>query len=394
MGASALSGEPLSPDTLTAAGTGVCLATTAATPGGVWRHLCDLADGLSARGIGVRVAISADAVGLHADARRRGYETGGRRFEREVFHAHLGNTYDRVITLAMLRARAAGARVVLTEHLPRSDASDARLADRAARPGARATKTLLKRAQFALADRVIAVSSGSAGFLTERYGLTSPSLVTVVNGVAVDDPAPAAAPPGPAGSSSYGPHLVATGAVIAQKGFDLLIAAGRLAERDWRVDVYGTGPHLRDLQASAASLRLADGTARIAFHGWTDDVRARVTAADALVMPSRWEALPYSALEAMAWARPVIATAVDGLSEVVVPGVTGILVGVDAAALAAALDAFSRDRSAAAAMGAAGRERVAISFRLDTMVDATAEVYRQCLPGTGVPGTRPTRVVV
>ena len=359
---------------------GVCLATTAATPGGVWRHIVDLADALRERGLDVRVEIPGHAEGLRRDAENRGHRVGGPRFAREVFHVHLGNTYDRTMTVAAARARAAGARVVVTEHLPRSDASDTRLASRPPRIGATAAKTAFKRAQFALADRVIAVSTGSATFLTQRYALQAPKLVTIFNGVEVD------VPPPPARSASHRPfvHLAATGSVIQQKGFDLLIAAGRLAQRDWRVDVYGAGPHLASVQTQAAGIRLSDGSPRLVYHGWTDNVRAGVSSADALVMTSRWEALPYSALEGMSWARPVIGTAVDGLTDVIVPGVTGLLMAPEPAAIAAAFDAFSADPSHGPAMGWAGRDRVRTHFSLDAMVARTVAVYQQCLGHMGV----------
>jgi glycosyltransferase involved in cell wall biosynthesis len=90
--------------------------------------------------------------------------------------------------------------------------------------------------------------------------------------------------------------------------------------------------------------------------------------------------MPISLLEAMAAGRPVIATAVSGSSELVIDGETGMLVPpADPRALAAAIDALLRDRAAASAMAAAGRERVRANFSIDRMVGATAEIYRELL---------------
>ncbi len=98
--------------------------------------------------------------------------------------------------------------------------------------------------------------------------------------------------------------------------------------------------------------------AHVEFLGWLGHagVAAQLNAADVVVMPSRWEGFGLVAIEAMRAGKPVVASAVGGLIEIVVDGVTGRLVPAgDAGALGAALSAF--DRNGLSQMGDAGRVR-------------------------------------
>jgi starch synthase len=85
-------------------------------------------------------------------------------------------------------------------------------------------------------------------------------------------------------------------------------------------------------------------------------------------------------LEAMACERPVVASAVGGIPEVVVPGETGLLVPpADPRALADALNRVLRDRAAANAMGHAGRRRVEEHFSWTTIAARTHRMYQELL---------------
>ena len=348
----------------------VCLKTSTKIHGGVWRHVLELATGLRERGHLVRVDVPPE---LREEVADLGL-SGSSRPRSEVLHLHLGHTHDLASTAALVLARARGRQVVITEHLPRTDASDPALASRRPRPGATLSKTALKRLQYALAAKVIVLSSGSAEFVDRRYR-PRPGLVDLVpNGVR---PAEVVAPLAPRPC----PRFVATGSLIAQKGFDLLIDAAGSARRDWVVDIFGVGPHLEELRARSAFALTTDGSPRLRFRGWSDEVDLELRRADAVVLPSRWEAMPYSALEAMAYGRPVIATAVDGLSDLVVDGRTGYLVKPCAADLRAALDAFSElAEPEVTAMGLEGRSRVLQHFTLDGMIDQTVATYRSLRP--------------
>ena len=345
----------------------VVLATTATGTGGVWRHLMDLAEGLGARGWEVEIGLPDSAGDLRRRSTAAGFGVCGvlPRSRPDVWHLHLGNTYDPSALGAVAVARARASSVLLTEHLPRSDASDpgARRGTDRATPGARAAKTAFKRTQYALCDRVVCVSEASHRFVLDRYGVAPGKVVTVPNGVG-PAPAPAGWPEGP-------PRFVAIGSVIVQKGFDVLVEAAAEAQAPWSVDVVGDGPHLPDLRARADWLGVP-----VRFLGHRDDVGTVLAGATALVVPSRWEASSYVAMEAMQAGRAVVASRVDALPEIVEDGLTGLLVEPeDARALARALDRLAGDRARAETMGKEGYRRVA-GFRLDAMVDGLVDLYR------------------
>ena len=114
---------------------------------------------------------------------------------------------------------------MLTEHLPRSNASDDTLLAGPRRSGAKQLKTLFKRAQAHRVERIVALSHGSRRFLQERYGLTDRLLRTVPNGIALSGhPLP---PPPSTGTL----RVLSVGALGMQKGHDVLIDAAGLAPR-------------------------------------------------------------------------------------------------------------------------------------------------------------------
>lgn len=146
-------------------------------------------------------------------------------------------------------------------------------------------------------------------------------------------------------------RLLAAGRLSPEKGFDVLIAAMRIAidhGLDVRLDIVGSGPERRDLATMAAPLgehvRLIPALPHEELMRRLDDVHA-------LVAPSRREGLGLVALEAFARGRPVVASRVGGLAESVVDGVDGFLVPPDdPKALAAALARLPIDPPTASAL--------------------------------------------
>jgi glycosyltransferase involved in cell wall biosynthesis len=349
------------------------LATTVQSPGGLWRHVSDLALGMAERGWDVRLCLPRQAAELRERATKAGLalETEAATQPPAVWHLHLGNTFDLPATRELVR-RAAVQRStarVLTEHLPRTNASDASLLPGRRRVGASATKTSLKRLHYRCVHQVIAVSVGSGRFLTARYG-THPGLVSVVeNGVPVDA-SPVSAPPG-------GPlNVVSFGSLILQKGHDVLIRAAGRARRDWSVTIVGEGPHRQELERLARSV--CGG--RVSMVGWRSDVRPFLRSAHVVCVPSRWEASSYAALEAMQVGRAVVGTRVDGLEDIIVEGETGTLVPPDdPGELAANLDALAADPARVARMGRAARRRVETCFGLGRMLDGVEQAYERAL---------------
>jgi hypothetical protein len=181
----------------------------------------------------------------------------------------------------------------------------------------------------------------------EEHGLTP--LATVPNAVA---PAP---PPADRAELDLPPGtrlVLAVGRLVEQKNHALALRA--LADvPDAVLAIAGTGPLLADLERLAQESGVAD---RVRFLGLRPDARALMGAADVVVLPSRWEGLPLSALEALASGTPLVATDVRGLRELVTDEENALLVPEEPAALAAALRRVLDDPELAARLAAAGRQ--------------------------------------
>lgn len=155
-------------------------------------------------------------------------------------------------------------------------------------------------------------------------------------------------------------RLVAIGRFVEQKGQLALVAAlAQVANKDVHLTLIGDGEMRGQIEASIAKHKLKD---RITLTGWVDEARVQseITTAHALIMPSFAEGLPMVVMEAMAAARPVIATYIAGTPELVKDGETGWLVPAgDVQALAQAIDAFATTPLIKLSkMGKAGRARV------------------------------------
>ena len=182
------------------------------------------------------------------------------------------------------------------------------------------------------------------------------------------------------------PTVLFVGRLRHYKGLDVLVDAAASVDADFRI--VGDGPMSRALRRQAAGSAAAE---RILFFGQVPDadLPAHFAAADVVVLPSvnRSEAFGLVMLEAMAAGRPVVSTELGtGTSVVNQHGETGLVVPPhDAVALASALVTLLGDPERRAAMGEAGRRRVASQFHVDTMADRVVEIYRHTLAGAGVP---------
>jgi glycosyltransferase involved in cell wall biosynthesis len=173
--------------------------------------------------------------------------------------------------------------------------------------------------------------------------------------------------------------VLAAANLVRRKGVDVLLAAvAALAPgARWALWIAGDGPERAALEAAASRLGVGD---RVRFLGRRSDVPDLLEACDVFVLPSRKEGLGVAALEAMARGRPVVASAVGGLAEVVAADETGLVVPPgDAAALATALERLIADPELARRLGAAGAKRVAEHFLAERMVSAYESLYREIL---------------
>jgi glycosyltransferase involved in cell wall biosynthesis len=186
-------------------------------------------------------------------------------------------------------------------------------------------------------------------------------------------PPPTAVPTGPL-------KLGVLARLIPLKNVESMIqATARLADMGIEVqtEIAGSGPSESVLRGLVASLGMAD---RVRFLGWRMDVDRLLASWDLLVIPSLEEGLPLSALEAMAAARPVVASRVGGLPELVVDGVTGRLVPPgDTDALVRCIAELASDRQRLALMGGEGWKRANRLFSAVRMAQQTSQVYDRLL---------------
>lgn len=176
------------------------------------------------------------------------------------------------------------------------------------------------------------------------------------------------------------PAVCFVGRLDPQKGLgDLLHAVHELHRREilCQLVLVGQGPQRAELEALARSLGIAEW---VHFLGWRADAPAVMAACEVFVMPSLWEGMPNAVMEAMALGRCVVATAVEGTSELIVDGESGLLVPPQAPhllmhALADALaEPALRDR-----LGRAARRRIAAHFTIEQTVAQYDALYQQLL---------------
>jgi glycosyltransferase involved in cell wall biosynthesis len=225
-------------------------------------------------------------------------------------------------------------------------------------------------------DVVIAISAGVRAAL-RRAGVADARLRVVPSGV---DVAACTAAPGAGaalrdawGLGAEDVAVVLVGVLERRKGHHVLLEAARTLPPRVRLVFCGTGSAEAALRTAAASLG-----GRVVFAGFQPDVAPCLAAADVVVLPSLAEGLGVAALEGMAAGRPVVASRVGGLAEVVVDGETGLLVAPgDAAGLAAALARMAADPALRARCGAAGRDRVLARYTRARMADGTLACYSE-----------------
>ena len=316
-----------------------------------------------ARGIATRVVPPIRGVtGLrHLPALRRAL----REAEAALFHAHMN--WPLACTGGLLAARLCRVRTVATVQLfgPLPD---------------RTSVDVLRRLAPHLVDRYVAVSSSVGERLRCALRLPPGAVRVVPNTI---DPAPFLSA-GPAEEPERSPSSDAAGRPVVlcvarleeQKGHRYLIEAATHVP-DALFVLAGEGPERTALEAQAARHGVAE---RVRFLGHRDDVPALLRACTVFVLPSLYEGLPLSVLEAMAARTPVIATAVDGTPEAVQDGSTGLLVPPGhPEALAAALRRLLGDPAYARRLATAGHERLLREFTARRGVQRVSAVYDEVL---------------
>jgi len=244
-------------------------------------------------------------------------------------------------------------------------------------------------------DRVVAVGESVKRALINNEGIPASRIDVIYNGVRLDDFSSDAATR-EAVRAELGLSSTDRVAVLVAR-LDYLkdhSTALRTAERvrqqlpNFRLLLVGEGPERPKIEAEIAARNLGD-----CVRGLRTDVRRLLSASDAFLLTSISEGIPVTLIEAMGAELPVVATAVGGVAEVVVPDETGVLApSGDDAALAAGLGKVLADPKLARRLGATGRQRAADLFAEHEMHSAYAAVYDAMLPRSALRPPSPAAV--
>ncbi len=237
---------------------------------------------------------------------------------------------------------------------------------------------LVLAAPLLLARAVVANSESTRAVLTASVPRLSPRISVVPNGV------PDSGPPAPLRRRAAGERLrlVLVSRLSPRKGIHVALDAVALLRAQGRavtLDVCGsTFPgyewYERELRARAAEPDLAGA---VTFHGYVNPTRPLLDAADVVLVPSFGESFGNVAVEGMLAGRPVVASDVQGLAEVIDDGRTGVLVEPgSAAALAGAVARLEADPALAARLAAGGREDATTRFGVDLYRERIAALAR------------------
>lgn len=235
-------------------------------------------------------------------------------------------------------------------------------------------------------DRFIVVSEVLREMLLSSYKIQAAKVIKIYNGIELSE-----YHPDDSGESfrkirkefNIGEDVFLIGAVgrmVWQKGFEYLIESiAEIIETlpQSKILIVGDGPLRAEMEALGERLKIGKN---IIFTGFRSDIKEILSAVDLLVIPSLLEGFPVVTLEAMAMAKPIIATNIDGITEQIRDGIDGILVlpNNPSALAKAAIRVFS-DKKLARTMGLSAREKVEQEFSVEKMVAETEKVYLSLL---------------
>jgi glycogen synthase len=231
------------------------------------------------------------------------------------------------------------------------------------------------------ADRIVAVSTHSRKEILDLFNVDPKRVVVIYNGIDLDVWRPSTAVSTRKAYGIDGPYILFVGRTTRQKGMVHLIDAMKHVDPGVRLVCCTSAPDTAAVEEEIA--------ARVALEPrclWINTMLREeqyielYSHASVFACPSVYEPFGIINLEAMACETPVVASAVGGIQEVVVPGETGYLVpAADPVALATRLNEVLRDPALARAMGLAGRARVEQHFSWTSIAQKTKRMYEELL---------------
>ena len=226
------------------------------------------------------------------------------------------------------------------------------------------------------AKAIVCVSQAVADFACDVAGLPRNKVEVIANGVDLQPWPAEARRPAEAGDRQV---LLCVGRLHHQKGYDWMLSqADRWLSKlpDHVLVIAGDGPDRDSLRRLAAKCSFAE---RIHLLGQRDDVPQLMASCDVLLLPSRWEGMPNVVLEAMASARPVLASRVEGVVELLGPDLKteqSAAFG-DEDAWGQRIIDLATNQTRSEELGRLNRERVSELFQVTHMVEAYEDLFRR-----------------
>ncbi|MEK6924313.1 MAG: glycosyltransferase family 4 protein, partial [Candidatus Micrarchaeota archaeon] len=233
------------------------------------------------------------------------------------------------------------------------------------------------------ADYIISVSKWAAGDIG-HYGIPRSKITVIRNGIDAKVFKPGSGKSFRRKHGITGRMLLFVGRVIRQKGLDYLVAAMPeilCATPDTKLVIIGRGNRLEHVRKRVKKLGLENN---VVFPGFVNEreLKAALRECDAFVLPSLWEVLPVSILEAMASGKPIVCTDAGGNRELVQNGFNGFVVPKrDPKALAHAVARVLRDEKLRKKMGRNSRRKAVAEFSWNRIAALTIDLYRNAVAG-------------
>lgn len=205
----------------------------------------------------------------------------------------------------------------------------------------------------------------------ELYGLSRKATPVILNGIDLSNCVP---------KRDYRLHspaqIIHVGRFYEQKNHTCMVEAMELLKRegvDATLKFVGDGPLMTDIRKLVRCKGLED---RILFNGISDRVFDLLHEADLFILPSKWEGLPMTVIEAMGTGVPVIASEVGGLGDMIITDHSGILIQPEAKALAEAIRELLESEATRSRLGTNARMEVP-RFSAQTMAYKYQELYKE-----------------
>lgn len=232
-------------------------------------------------------------------------------------------------------------------------------------------------------DRFIVASDSLERLLTSKRGISSKRVVKIYNGIELHKYHPAYNSGKlriELGISQDIPIIGSIGRIIHSKGIEYLLEATKeilILYPETRLIIVGEGPLKNKLILKCKELEIINN---VIFTGFVNDIRDILSSIDLLAFPSLSEGFPMVTLEAMAMAKPIVATRIDGITEQISDGKEGLLVPPkDSFRLSEAIIKLIRDRELARSLGTSARKKVEAEFSVEKMVAETERVYHSLI---------------